>query len=165
MYKRQGCPNFKSLVLSSQTTKLHLILRVCPEFQGLACLVKPNYKTTPYFERVPKFQESCLVKPNYKTTPDFARVSKISRFGLSCQAKLQNYTLFWVGPLKFQDVLSCQAKLQNYILFWGTLSCFVKPYVNFNSKLSFQAKLQNYTCFFKDIQNIFGWTYIRYVLH
>ena len=53
----RGSPNFKSLVLSSQTTKLHLILHVCQKFQGLACLVKPNYKTTPYFERVP----NCLL--------------------------------------------------------------------------------------------------------
>ena len=165
----RGSPNFKSLVLSSQTTKLHLISHVCSKFQDLACLVKPNYKTTPYFERVPKFQASCLVKPNYKTTPDFASVSKISIFGLSCQAKLQNYALFWEGPqISKSLVLSSQTTKLHMISRvcpkFQDLACLVKPNYKttpyfervpkFQGVFSCQAKLQKYTQFHEHVKNL-----------
>ena len=86
----------RCLVLSSQTTKLHLILRGSH-----------------------KFQASCLVKPNYKTTPHFASLSKMWRIVLCCQAKLQNYTLFLEGANNLKArrlVFSSQTTKLHFIL-------------------------------------------------
>ena len=90
----EGVKNLKArrLVLSSQTTKLHLILRGSPKFQDVfSCQAKlQNY--TLFRECVQNFK-ACLVLSSPTT-------------------KLH---LILRGYPKFQDVLSCQAKLQNYI--------------------------------------------------
>jgi hypothetical protein len=55
----------RCLVLPSQTTKLHLILLGYHKIEGkTSCLVKPNYKTTSYFVRVPILLSIFVDNPN-----------------------------------------------------------------------------------------------------